>query len=75
MADRFFFRSAKETSKVIPDVRGIGKVVPMKKREIRNICSGCLTRYFQKSEEKIFRKKGVDFWTMISEKSCHWKTP
>ncbi len=32
MAERFFFRSAKETSKVIPVVRGIGKVVPMKKR-------------------------------------------
>jgi len=43
VAERSFFRSVKETSKIIPDVR-IGKVVPMKKREIRNICSGCLAR-------------------------------
>jgi len=32
----------------MPDVRGIEKVVPMKKREIRKICSGCLARYFKK---------------------------
>jgi len=51
---QFFFRSAKETSKVTTYVRGIGKMVSMKKREIRKICSGCLARYLQK-------KSGVDF--------------
>ena len=59
MADRFFFRSAKETSKVIPDVRGIGKVVQMKKREIQKICSGCLARYLKKGLEWIFRPKSL----------------
>jgi len=46
IGQRFFFRS-KEKSKVITDVRVIGKVDPMKKREIRNIYSGGEKIYFK----------------------------
>jgi len=53
---KIFFRSAKETSKVIPDNRGTGKVVPMKKR---TLCFGCLSRYLQKYLEWILRSKSL----------------
>jgi len=66
IAQRFFFRSTKEKSKVITDVRVIRKVVPMKKN--RNICSGGEKIYFKKYLEWIFRPKFL-------KKSCHWKTP
>jgi len=57
-----FFRSAKEKSNGITDVRGIGKV------KERN------SKYLLWRRETIFKKNisGVDFKT---EKSCHWKTP
>ena len=48
-----------QRSKVIPDKRGTGKVIPMKNKEIRKICSGCLARYFKKYLEWIFRPKSL----------------
>ena len=68
---KYFFRSAKEKSKGIPDVWVIGKAFPMKQRKFQNICSGG-----EKMFGKIFKKiSRMDFQTKISEKSFHWKTP
>jgi len=52
-----FFRSTKEKSEGIADVRGFEHVVSMKNGEIRNICSGG-----EKTFGKIFQKfSEVDF--------------